>query len=112
MNYQDTNINNIMISNLEKKIQENKNNDNYAPEYSLIKELGSGTYGKVFLGEDQFKNKVAIKKIKKLEGHDGIPASTLREISILKELDHPKIIKLFTLEIVDEGDYLVLFIII
>lgn len=93
-----------MISNSNNKIQENENSDNNAPEYSFIKELGSGTYGKVFLAEDQFKNKVAIKKIKKLQGHDGIPASTLREISLLKELDHPKIIKLFTLEIIDEGN--------
>jgi len=35
---------------------------------------------------------VALKKIKKME--EGISSTTIREISILKELNHPNIVKL------------------
>lgn len=39
------------------------------------------------------REKVALKKIR-LEGEDeGVPSTALREISLLKELDHPNIVK-------------------
>jgi len=37
---------------------------------------------------------VAIKKIKMEHCSEGIPQTTIREISFLKELDHPNIVKL------------------
>lgn len=36
---------------------------------------------------------VAIKKIKMGKKHNGVPASALREIAILKSLSHPNIVK-------------------
>lgn len=37
---------------------------------------------------------MALKKVKIEHNDDGIPSTTLREISLLKELDHPGVIKL------------------
>lgn len=37
---------------------------------------------------------IALKKVKIEHSDDGIPSTTLREIALLKELDHPGIIKL------------------
>jgi cyclin-dependent kinase len=42
---------------------------------------------------------VAIKKIKVEHCLEGIPQTTVREISILRDLDHPNIVKL--LDVVD-----------
>lgn len=57
--------------------------------------LGEGTYGVVYkarvLGTDDV---VAIKKIRLDSDDEGIPSTTLREISSLKELNHKNIIKL------------------
>jgi len=37
---------------------------------------------------------VAIKKIKMEHCNEGIPQTTIREISFLRELDHPNIVRL------------------
>ncbi len=64
-------------------------------KYILYHTLGEGTYGVVYYATDMDGNqKYAIKKIKIEENDEGIPSTTLREISVLKSLDHPNIIKL------------------
>ena len=74
-------------------------------EYRIKKKIGFGTYGDVFLGEDQLNKKVAIKKIKRVNPYEGIPSSTLKEISLLKELVHPNIVKLHSIEVIKEGKF-------
>ena len=74
-------------------------------EYRIKKKIGSGSYGDVFLGEDQQNKKVAIKKIKRMNTYEGIPSSTLKEISLLKEIVHPNVIKLYSIEVIDEGKF-------
>ena len=37
---------------------------------------------------------VAMKKVKVEDSSDGIPSTSLREISVLRSLDHPNIVKL------------------
>ena len=68
-------------------------------KYQIIEKCGEGAYGKVYLAEDIKNNnmKVAIKKLKPISVEEGIPISTLREISLLKELSHINIIKLMDL---------------
>lgn len=61
--------------------------------------LGEGTYGIVYKGLDNImKQAVAIKKIRLENEDEGMPSTTMREIAILKELDHPNIIKLLNVK--------------
>lgn len=66
-------------------------------ELSLFKDLlliGEGTYGKVWKGRSGLSNELlAIKKIKTDITQEGIPSTTLREICLLKELNHPNIVE-------------------
>ncbi len=67
-----------------------------ADRYQIVSKLGEGAYGKVYLAED-LKNKnqkVAIKQLKSSSVEEGVPISSLREISLLKELNHINIVKL------------------
>jgi len=59
--------------------------------YNLV---GSGTYGLVNKGLDKKTNKiVAIKQIKYELESEGIPSTALREISILRDFNHPNTVK-------------------
>lgn len=63
-------------------------------QYKALEILGSGTYGTVYKVLDKTtKNFYAIKNLKIDSEKDGVPVSALREISILKNLSHPNIIK-------------------
>jgi len=63
--------------------------------YQVLEKLGEGTYGVVFKAIDKTSNKfVALKKIRCDNEDEGVPSTSLREISLLKELDHPNIVKL------------------
>jgi serine/threonine protein kinase len=63
--------------------------------FSMLEKIGEGTYGTVYkaichsTGE-----RVAIKKIKILYEEDGLPSTALREISLLKEMNHINVIRL------------------
>ena len=57
--------------------------------------LGEGTYGTVYKAIDkQTQQVVALKKIKLEHADEGIPSTAIREISLLRELEHPTIVKL------------------
>lgn len=57
--------------------------------------IGAGTYGVVFKAQDtQTGRWVAIKKLKPDQEDEGISSTTIREISLLKELTHRNIINL------------------
>ncbi len=64
--------------------------------------LGEGTYGKVFKGRNVTRDGrlVAIKRVKTLcNDAVGLPSTTIREISVLKELRHENIVVLEDIEI-------------
>lgn len=72
-----------------------RNHGNYE-ELSMI---GNGAYGTVFKARDRSNpgNIVALKKVRLPLTEDGVPFNTLREISLLKQLDqyeHPNIVRL------------------
>jgi len=79
--------------------------------YKKLDKLGEGTYGLVYRAMDLMDNNkvVAIKKIKLLDQDEGgIPATTLREISLLKRLRHPNIVELDGV-LYDQGDLFLVF---
>ena len=57
--------------------------------------LGEGTYGVVYKAKDlQTGNIVALKRIRLEVEDEGVPSTALREISLLRELNHPNIVEL------------------
>lgn len=80
--------------------------------YEIIKQIGEGTYGKVFKATDLITEKfVAMKYVRMEKEYEGFPITGLREIKILKELRHVNIIELQTIICRDDnkevGTYLV-----
>lgn len=61
--------------------------------YTLGSVLGEGTYGLVHKASDPYGNFVALKTIKLNQENEGVPSTAIREISLLKELRHPNIVK-------------------
>lgn len=65
--------------------------------------LGAGTYAQVYEAIDTVKSqKVALKK-SMLKKSEGIPATSLREISILKTLKHPNVVQLLNVMHTEES---------
>lgn len=65
-------------------------------KYTLdLHPIGQGAYGYVYKGVfNDSGETVALKRTKIENFNDGIPSTTLREISVLQELDHHNIVKL------------------
>jgi len=71
-----------------------KPRSNMRDKYEKIEKIGEGTYGYVYKARDQYtKEIVALKKIKLENEDEGVPSTAMREISILKELNHPNIVE-------------------
>lgn len=63
--------------------------------YEKLEKIGEGTYGLVYKARDkQTQNLVALKKIRLESEDEGTPSTAVREISILKQLQHPNIVQL------------------
>ena len=65
--------------------------------FRLIDKIGEGTYGVVFKAEDRLnpdEGPVALKKIWLDERGEGVPVTTLREVALLKELNHVNIVRM------------------
>ncbi|OQS03367.1 cyclin-dependent kinase [Thraustotheca clavata] len=64
-------------------------------KYEKVRCVGSGTYGCVYEAKNKETGEiVAMKKIKTLNEAEGIPITTLREISALRALRHPNLVQL------------------
>lgn len=62
--------------------------------YTKIEKIGEGTYGVVYKARDKNTGQVvALKKIRLESEEEGVPSTAIREISILKELQHPNIVQ-------------------
>ncbi|KAK1393476.1 cell division control protein 2-like [Heracleum sosnowskyi] len=64
--------------------------------FEKLEKVGEGTYGKVYRAREKSSGKiVALKKTKLHEDSEGVPSTTLREISLLRMLSRdPHIVKL------------------
>ncbi|KAI5609665.1 cyclin-dependent kinase 10 [Silurus asotus] len=64
-------------------------------EFEKLNRIGEGTYGIVYRARDTHTNEiVALKKVRMDKEKDGIPISSLREITLLLRLRHPNIVEL------------------
>jgi cyclin-dependent kinase len=63
--------------------------------YEKIGKIGEGTYGLVYKARNKLTNEIVALKLIRLESEDeGTPSTAIREISILKQLQHPNIVLL------------------
>ncbi|CAG8664172.1 1637_t:CDS:10, partial [Dentiscutata erythropus] len=61
-----------------------------------IEKLGEGTYGIVYKAQNKDTNEVvALKRIRLDNEEEGVPCTAIREISLLKELKHANIVRLY-----------------
>lgn len=64
--------------------------------YQKLEKIGEGTYGVVYKAKDRVTGEIiALKKIRLEAEDEGIPSTAIREISLLKELQHPNIVRLY-----------------
>jgi serine/threonine protein kinase len=63
-------------------------------KYTKIDKLGEGTYGIVYKARNKETQEiVALKRIRLDSIDEGVPCTAIREISLLKELVHPSIVR-------------------
>ena len=82
--------------------------NNKLDEFQKLEKIGEGTYGVVYKAKDKITNQfVALKKIRLETESEGVPSTAIREISLLKELDHPNVVQLLDVIHADQKLYLV-----
>lgn len=63
--------------------------------YQKLEKLGEGTYGVVYKAVEKGTDKlVALKKMRLDDQDEGVPSTAIREISLLKELNHKNVVSL------------------
>jgi len=63
--------------------------------YRKLQKIGEGTYGVVYKAEDlETGSLVALKKVRLETEDEGVPSTAIREISILREVQHENIVNL------------------
>lgn len=64
-------------------------------EFDRIVQVGEGTYGSVYKAKDRLTNElVAMKKIRMTNEKEGFPITAIREIKLLRDMDHENVVKL------------------
>ena len=91
------------VSNTEQIIS--KNRMTLTEEYEPVKQLGVGGYGQVFLVKHKKMNLLRAMKVIPAKSKTG--EKTNEEIELLKQLDHPNIVKLFEYFCDDDKYYLI-----
>jgi hypothetical protein len=63
-------------------------------QYEKVEKIGEGTYGVVYKALDKATNEtIALKKIRLEQEDEGVPSTAIREISLLKEMNHGNIVR-------------------
>lgn len=64
--------------------------------FEEVTEIGEGAFGVVYKAFDtKIGSEIALKRVRLDEEEEGIPNTTIREISLLKGLEHPNVIRLY-----------------
>eukprot|EP00826_Nyctotherus_ovalis_P059481 TRINITY_DN8274_c0_g1_i9.p1 TRINITY_DN8274_c0_g1~~TRINITY_DN8274_c0_g1_i9.p1 ORF type:complete len:314 (-),score=106.80 TRINITY_DN8274_c0_g1_i9:79-1020(-) len=78
-------------------------------KYTRAEPVGGGAYGVVYKGCDtQTGETIAVKRIKIEVENEGIPSTAIREIALLREIEHENVIKLKDVITSDQKLYLIL----
>ncbi|CAN1853426.1 Cell division control protein 2 homolog A [Linum perenne] len=68
-------------------------------QYEKVEKIGEGTYGVVYKARDRITNEtIALKKIRLEQEDEGVPSTAIREISLLKEMQHGNIVRCYRLQ--------------
>ncbi|KAJ3189099.1 negative regulator of the PHO system [Gaertneriomyces sp. JEL0708] len=62
--------------------------------YDRLEKLGEGTYATVYKGRSRTDGRIVALKEIHLDNEEGAPSTAIREISLMKELQHPNIVRL------------------
>jgi hypothetical protein len=63
-------------------------------DYEKVEKIGEGTYGVVYKAKHRISgDTIALKKIRLEQEDEGVPPTAIREISLLKELQHVNIVR-------------------
>ncbi|KAH7692433.1 [RNA-polymerase]-subunit kinase protein [Dioscorea alata] len=77
-------------------------------QYEKVEKIGEGTYGVVYKARDRSKNElIALKRIRLEQDDEGVPSTAIREISLLKEMQHKNIVRLLDVVHCEKHIYLV-----
>jgi len=77
-------------------------------DFQKLEKIGEGTYGVVYKAKHRVTNEtIALKKIRLEQEDEGVPSTAIREISLLRELQHPNIVKFMDVIHTDNKLYLV-----
>ncbi|CAL9160400.1 cell division control protein 2 homolog A-like isoform X2 [Musa acuminata AAA Group] len=77
-------------------------------QYEKVEKIGEGTYGVVYKARDRLTNEmIALKKIRLEQEDEGVPSTAIREISLLKEMQHCNIVRLHDVVHSEKRIYLV-----
>eukprot|EP00929_Paragymnodinium_shiwhaense_P005927 TRINITY_DN10857_c0_g1_i1.p1 TRINITY_DN10857_c0_g1~~TRINITY_DN10857_c0_g1_i1.p1 ORF type:complete len:356 (-),score=81.86 TRINITY_DN10857_c0_g1_i1:380-1375(-) len=68
----------------------------FEKQYEVVDKtpIGEGTYGKVYKARTSDGSLVAMKKMKLDSEEEGVPSTAIREIALLKELQHDNVVRL------------------
>lgn len=77
-------------------------------QYEKVEKIGEGTYGVVYRARDKVTHEtIALKKIRLDAEDEGVPSTAIREIALLKEMQHANIVRLQDVVHSDKRLYLV-----
>ncbi|KAI8099509.1 kinase-like domain-containing protein [Halteromyces radiatus] len=92
----------------EEEAQKAEDNDIDVAGYKKLAKIGEGTYGEVFRGLCKKTNTcVALKRVQLNISQGGVPTTAIREVALLKEIQHHNVIRLIDLIYFDTTIYLV-----
>ena len=78
--------------------------------FKKIEKIGEGAYGTVYKAKDRITNQyVALKHMDTEAESQGVPSTALREVSVLKELNHPNIVQLLDVVFAESGKLYLVF---
>lgn len=70
-------------------------------QYQKVEKIGEGTYGVVYKAKDKLTNEtIALKKIRLEQEDEGVPSTAIREISLLKEMQHGNIVRYMLISLI------------